>query len=123
MTTTHTLTLIGAGKKRRLAATPGALLSELLQSDGLAMEMPCGGKGICKKCLVKINGVPALACQTRIQGNITVSLNRDSAYLPKLVPPPRIAPAEAPLYSKWGLSADIGTTTIHMTLLGPQENV
>ncbi|MDR0221067.1 MAG: ASKHA domain-containing protein [Lachnospiraceae bacterium] len=118
---THTITI--AGQKRRLTAPPGALLSELLLSAGLPLETPCGGKGVCKKCLVKVNGVPALSCQTRIHGDITVSLGPGSAYLPRLVPPPHIAPAEAPLYSKWGLSVDIGTTTINMTLIGAERNV
>ena len=33
---------------------------------GLEPDAPCGGQGSCGKCLVKVNGNPVLACQTKV---------------------------------------------------------
>ena len=34
---------------------------------GLAPDAPCGGQGTCGKCLVKVDGKPVLACQTKVE--------------------------------------------------------
>ena len=34
---------------------------------GLAPDVPCGGQGTCGKCLVKVDGKPVLACQTKVE--------------------------------------------------------
>lgn len=36
---------------------------------GLEPDAPCGGQGSCGKCLVKVNGNPVLACQTKVVGD------------------------------------------------------
>lgn len=34
---------------------------------GLVPDAPCGGLGTCGKCLVKADGKPVLACQTKVE--------------------------------------------------------
>ncbi len=58
-----------------LYAEKGTLLSEVLMISGARADHPCGGKGICKKCRVSVNGKVELSCQYRISEDIEVSLN------------------------------------------------
>ena len=41
-------------------------------SDILDIEKPCGGRGTCGKCKVKVNGKDELACQYVIESDIEV---------------------------------------------------
>ena len=41
---------------------------------GLEPDAPCGGQGSCGKCLVKVNGNPVLACQTKVAGDCQVEI-------------------------------------------------
>jgi uncharacterized 2Fe-2S/4Fe-4S cluster protein (DUF4445 family) len=45
------------------------------------LELPCGGQGTCGQCLVEVNGRTAMACQTRVATDLTVTIpeNRDVA--------------------------------------------
>ena len=78
----HTVTVIQSNQKRQsLVAFPGQNLLSLFTEHGLVLPSPCGGKGICGKCKVKILGQtrtnPAeyrLACQVRVSGDLTVEL-------------------------------------------------
>lgn len=86
----------------------------MLRAAGCAPEAPCGGKGVCGKCRVRVNGAERLACQTVVDGPATVSL-------PELAKRERILtggceqadaePAE-PVGAGLLLAFDIGTTTI-----------
>ena len=41
---------------------------------GLVPDAPCGGLGICGKCLVKVDGKPVLACQTKVEKDCRVEI-------------------------------------------------
>lgn len=51
-------------------------LLELLIENNIYIDSPCGGKGSCGKCLVKINNEPVykLACQTQVDSDMTVEV-------------------------------------------------
>ena len=53
-------------------AQDGELLSVFLQKNGGNIPHPCAGKGICKKCLVTVNGKEELSCQYTIHSDIDV---------------------------------------------------
>ena len=99
---------------RTIEAPAGRTLLEVLRAAGCAPEAPCGGKGVCGKCRVRVNGAERLACQTVVDGPATVSL-------PELAKRERILtggceqadaePAE-PVGAGLLLAFDIGTTTI-----------
>ena len=55
-------------------AESGALLSVVLSENGIWVEHPCGGKGLCKKCRVKVNGRDELCCAYKINSDITVEI-------------------------------------------------
>ena len=57
-----------------IMAEGGELLSELLASAHLPVEMPCGGRGVCGKCRVLVNGKEELACRYVIGSDIEVVL-------------------------------------------------
>lgn len=57
-----------------LTANQGELLSSVLLSADIYIDHPCGGKGNCKKCLVRVNGEEVLSCRYIIEKDVTVSL-------------------------------------------------
>lgn len=59
---------------KRLHATAGENLLQLLRRNGLAPEAPCGGQGSCGKCSVLVDGRIQLACQTAVDRDLTVTL-------------------------------------------------
>lgn len=58
-----------------LSAEDGKLLSEVLINAGERTEHLCGGKGICKKCLVTVDGKQELSCRYTVKSDINVILN------------------------------------------------
>jgi uncharacterized 2Fe-2S/4Fe-4S cluster protein (DUF4445 family) len=67
----HKVTVNG----RVLYAENGQLLSDVLIASGERVEHPCGGKGICKKCLVAVNGEKVLSCRYAVRSDVSVELN------------------------------------------------
>lgn len=53
-------------------AEKGTLLSSVLMNGGGRVTHPCGGKGICRKCEVFVDGKEELSCQYVIERDITV---------------------------------------------------
>ena len=98
-------------------AAPGERLSDLLLRAGKYLPMPCGGRGTCGKCLVTVNGAPALACRTVADTGLTVQL-----------PPPETVVSETGAEETGGegsgpaaLALDIGTTTLALALVSLRE--
>lgn len=99
-------------------AEKGTLLSSLLMSDVGRVDHPCGGKGICRKCTVLVNGKAELSCQYVINDDITVEI-----------------PESGEVYSESGievsgqgsdknsLALDIGTTTLALAVVNENGNV
>ena len=89
-------------------------LSALLERAGQAVAQPCGGRGVCGKCAVLLDGdVSApnaaeqrcgarLACQAMVHGDATVML-------------PDVLPMEQ-IEAGSGAEVDIGTTTLALRL-------
>ncbi len=61
-------------RSRTLTAPEGMILLDLLREEGMAPHTPCGGKGSCGKCKVRINGEEHLACQTVIDRHMVLQL-------------------------------------------------
>ena len=95
-------------EKQKIEVTAGTCLEDALRQAGLLEYAPCGGHGTCGKCRVLVDGVQALACQTRVNRDMTVTL------------PPRehavilTAGVSGVLSADSGLclAVDIGTTTV-----------
>ncbi|MGN0779720.1 MAG: ASKHA domain-containing protein [Aristaeellaceae bacterium] len=103
-------------------------LSTLLERAGQALAHPCGGRGVCGKCAVLLEGdvsAPSdaeircgtrLSCQAMIHGDAAV-------ILPDALPTEQIeagygaalAPVR-PMPGRFGAAVDIGTTTLALRL-------
>lgn len=77
---------------------------------GVKPDAPCGGKGTCKKCKALVNGEEVLACQTLIEGDLTVRFPemRDAHILTKAL---RVD-AKSDQADRYAIAFDIGTTTV-----------
>lgn len=111
------------------------LASQVLNEAGFMIDLPCAGKGICKKCRIKAAGALSeptleerkaflpnelmegarLACQTRLLGDAVLSLEYtgesvivSDGYLPPFT--------VNPMGNGLGIAVDIGTTTLALYL-------
>jgi uncharacterized 2Fe-2S/4Fe-4S cluster protein (DUF4445 family) len=125
-----TITFEPDGKQISIHA--GATLLEAAGQAGIILNTACGGRGTCKKCLVKIlpenRGV--LACQYRIQSDLKISVPSQSRYFEQQILEhgieTKIEPTDT-IYEElrektaaekiFGLAVDIGTTTVVAKLI------
>lgn len=105
----------------------------------LGEETPCGGKGLCGKCRVRVlgdvsapgeterrllgadelaNGI-RLACCTEVLGDCRVERLSQSADIRVLTDGESGMYTLRPVFSKYGVAVDIGTTTIAAKLYSP----
>lgn len=107
---------------------PGIRLSEVLRAHGIDLLQPCGGRGVCGKCAVMLDGQvsppgPAeqksgnrLACQAVLTGDAEVILPEERAMEQiEMGGHTRLFP-NAPMPGRYGAAVDIGTTTIVLSL-------
>lgn len=94
-----TVELIYNGQRKHMECQQGSNLMEVLQRNKVYLEAPCGGKGICGKCKIKIESGSLselsseennflsdkekkegyrLACCTQVMGDIVASLDDSS---------------------------------------------
>ncbi len=67
---------IDEGKEIKVKRGETLLNAAIAADVGLVSE--CGGRGICKRCRVKVNGEEVLACQTRVERDIEVEVPEKS---------------------------------------------
>lgn len=110
------ITLVANRAGQIIETETGELLSAVLNRSGVHIDMPCAGKGICQKCTVRINGEECLACRTRIEGDARVELDKPDN-IKNIAAGNIMAPPENPMFSRYGISVDIGTTTVCASLM------
>ncbi|NLF48866.1 MAG: DUF4445 domain-containing protein [Acholeplasmataceae bacterium] len=108
--------VIEAGQTRILQANPGDNLLRLLQQNGFFVQSPCGGRGLCNKCLVKLlpEGNFVKCCQTQIETDLQIE----------------VFPTKGRGLANWnerrsvmvrekgmGVAVDLGTTTLAIYLV------
>jgi uncharacterized 2Fe-2S/4Fe-4S cluster protein (DUF4445 family) len=115
------------GKKISIHA--GATLLEAAGQAGIILNSVCGGKGICKKCLVKLepDGKQVLACQYRIKSDVIVTILPGSRYFEQRILEYGIDThlnVQPTIHEKYrdkdkiiGLAVDVGTTTVVAKLI------
>ena len=113
----RTVKVVIDGTARTLDAEKGELLPAVLGRNGLSTDMPCGGKGLCKNCPVFIDGKACLVCQTRVETDMQIELGSGRAIQKIIAGDVVSAPPVNPMFTQYGVAADIGTTTICATLL------
>ena len=110
---THWVTLLPSG--RRIAVEDGVTLHQGLQSAGVFLEAPCGGKGRCGKCTVIINGTEQLACQIPVTGSMEVMLPQEKESHVLTEGASRTVQPDGT--DRYVLALDVGTTTLAAYLM------
>ena len=90
----------------------GQILSTLLGGTEFSVPHPCGGRGVCKKCAVEVNGAPALACQYEVHSDVVVHIPAHTEILSETG-----ALESGMLTAHMCFALDIGTTTLALALV------
>ena len=130
------------GKPEKLPVSrKGVLLSSFLQSLCYPLDMPCGGRAACKKCLVRASGTLSepseaelklltaqdlqtgyrLSCLTRILGRAEIHTAEEAAVQVLTVGENETDYGRNNtnrFFTEWGAAIDIGTTTVCIRLFG-----
>jgi uncharacterized 2Fe-2S/4Fe-4S cluster protein (DUF4445 family) len=119
---------------KRVSIHAGATLLEAAGQAGIILNSVCGGKGICKKCVVNLepDSKAVLACQYTIESDITVTIPPASRFFEqKILTEGTGAKAQGrpDVWEKYrdkgenifGLAVDIGTTTVVVKLLNMKD--
>ena len=123
-------------------AQSGETLLEVLRREGHAPASPCGGRGVCGKCLVTCGGALSAPTSQELEhlGQSTLTSGQRLACLAKVVGDAWVvSPAsshmdvctdfdmrltgEDPLFEKYGVAVDIGTTTVCAQLYGKEGSL
>lgn len=97
-------------------APHGILLSDFLKNSGKGVEHLCGGKGICRKCTVTVNGKPELSCRYTVESDINVSFDEKGEILSETG-----ANQSGTMTDKVCYALDIGTTTLALATVNLNE--
>lgn len=119
-----TVTVLSPMFEKQISVPKGELLLNALTSSGASVHAPCGGRGVCGKCLVRIEGpiekrksAPegfALACESFVTDDITVYLREENA---SILADYENASVETDGEAGLGVAVDIGTTTLAAYLM------
>lgn len=121
-----TVTIWQDGQKHTLSFTGKKLLQTLLAEGGLSLDHPCGGRGVCGKCAVRLEGEVSppneaeqkagtrLSCQAEVWGDAQVWLP-DTQVNEIELSGTAMNPGDQG-QSGIGAAIDIGTTTLALKL-------
>ncbi|MDO5401098.1 MAG: ASKHA domain-containing protein [Eubacteriales bacterium] len=104
---------------RTLRAPAGETLLGVLQRGGAAPDAPCGGHGTCGKCRVLVDGKEQLACGTKIDRDITVTLPEKTKT--DILTASVEVSAQADGECDYAAAFDVGTTTVVCYLLSGRD--
>lgn len=123
-----TLTIHRGPQMHSVAFSHAKKLSALLEEAGQQMPHPCGGRGVCGKCAVLLEGEASLpnaaeercgarlSCQAVIHGDAKVILPQSPAMHQIEAGRSVVGVPSAPMPGRIGAAIDIGTTTLAMRL-------
>ena len=113
--------VIQGGTQRTLHAAEKEILLDVLRRNGLIVTAPCGGKGICGKCMVTLLDPDGgrdrvLACKLPVLRDLTVLLDEQGSGIICDDSPAALTAAAS--RSGYGAAVDLGTTTVALKLFG-----
>ena len=102
-------------ENRTVSVAAGATVLQAQIDAGFRPDAPCGGRGTCGKCLVRIDGQEVLACQTAVDRDMTVltGASEEAQILTRSLETKVTADGT----DRYCLAYDIGTTTVVAYLL------
>ena len=91
-------------------------LLNVLRSAGIydGYDAPCGGRGICRRCVALLDGTQVLLCSTKPVDGALVTLDINPDY--SLISPDDDINFDHTDFEGLGLAVDIGTTTLALAL-------
>ena len=116
----------GGCTRHEFQGTP--LLGQVLEAAGLALAHPCGGRGVCGKCAVRLEGAVSapndaerkagtrLSCQAVLLGDAAVWLPEHRSMEQIETDGTAALSSSAPMDGRLGAAVDIGTTTLALKL-------
>lgn len=117
---------------RQITIHKGATLFDAAGQAGIIMNTVCGGRGICGKCeaILELGGEKVLACQYRIERDLTVTIPVSSRFFEQKILAEGIdteTRIDRDIYKNYlqisegaqilGVAVDIGTTTVVAKLI------
>jgi len=117
---------------KQVSIHEGATILEAAGQADIIIDAVCGGKGTCEKCVVNLEpeGHQVLACQYRIQSNLTVTIPAASRFFEQKILSHGIdtqVKTHPTIFKKYlkkdsadkifGVAVDIGTTTVVAKLI------
>lgn len=103
---------------RILEAAKGEVLSRVLMAKGERLEHPCGGRGVCGKCTVLVNGEAVLSCRYMVEGDILVEIPREGA-----IATTKEEEGTEETSGNTCLCLDLGTTTMVLSLVSEDGKI
>lgn len=122
------LTIHIGSETRRISFDAPKPLEHVLLEEGIHQPHPCGGRGTCKKCVVRLEGNVStpnaleektgtrLSCQVVLLGDCEVWLNSSEGDMRIELGGDIVSSSFSPLGKKLGAAVDIGTTTVALCL-------
>ncbi len=114
---------------KQIEAKPGKTLMEVLMEKNIFLRADCGGKGRCKKCLVKVFTDKEIfkfkkACSLTITDHITIRIPEKSMLSSHIITKAPVSLPEKFTHrfnniqnkDRYGIAVDLGTTTIAVYL-------
>lgn len=123
----HTLTVKDKDKTYTVSFKGTPILQQVLEQNGIVMPHPCGGRGICGKCLIQISGQVSepderekalggrLSCRTKLYGDASVILCIDDQIRAESSVQ-NIKGDHRAKSGQIGAAVDIGTTTVALSV-------
>ncbi len=118
---------------KEISIHQGATLLEAARQAGIILTTPCGGRGTCGKCKVRLHpgGRQILACQHRVESDLAVVVPPESRFYEHKILEDGLAlglAVSADVFRRYegiagtagtfGVAVDVGTTTVVAKLLG-----
>lgn len=97
-------------------AEKGEKLSDILIRNNKSVSHPCGGRGVCRKCIVLVDGKSELSCQYKVASDIEVSIPEKEEILSVTGTEETGKTTENMCFC-----LDIGTTTLSLSLVSLDE--
>jgi len=125
------LTVHQGFQKTELHAQAGTPISRILEEAGILVPQPCGGRGVCGKCAVMMEGALSeptaeerktgarLICQAVLMGDASITIPQYEPMDQIETGGMTVAP-DHPLGAGVGAAIDIGTTTLALRLFDLQ---
>ena len=111
--------VVQGGTQREFQAEHNEILLDVLRRNGLIVTAPCGGKGICGKCMVTLEEPDGthdrvLACKLPVLRDLTVLLDEQGSGI--ICDDSPAALDSASPRTGYGAAVDLGTTTVALKL-------